>query len=58
MTTIGTTTDACSPMTQAISASYLTLEQYLEHTAGTDTRCELVNGLLVKMPPESVELGA
>ena len=45
-------------MTQAISASYLTLEQYLEHTAGTDTRCELVNGLLVKMPPESVELGA
>lgn len=42
-------------MTQAISAPYLTLDQYLAHTADTDTRCELVNGVLVEMPPESDE---
>lgn len=42
-------------MTQAVSAPCLTLEQYLAHTADTDSRCELVNGTLVKMPPESDE---
>ncbi len=42
-------------MSQATSAPYLTLEQYLAHTAGTDTRYELVDGVLVEMPPESDE---
>ena len=42
-------------MSQAISAPYFTLEQYLAHTAGTDTRYELVDGALVEMPPGSDE---
>ncbi len=42
-------------MSQAISAPYLTLEQYLAHTAGTETRYELVDGAMVEMPPESDE---
>ncbi len=42
-------------MSQAISTSYLTLEPYLAHTAGTEIRCELVDGTLVEMPPESDE---
>ena len=42
-------------MSQAISAAYLTLDQYLAHTAGTDIRYELVDGALVEMPPESDE---
>ncbi|MEM1254970.1 MAG: Uma2 family endonuclease [Cyanobacteria bacterium P01_H01_bin.21] len=40
-------------MSQAISAKYLTLEQYLANTADSETRCELVDGALVEMPPES-----
>ncbi|MBE9067042.1 Uma2 family endonuclease [Leptolyngbya cf. ectocarpi LEGE 11479] len=42
-------------MVQTVSAPYFTLEQYLAHTADTDIRCELVNGTLVEMPPESDE---
>ncbi|MEO0395690.1 MAG: Uma2 family endonuclease [Cyanobacteria bacterium P01_A01_bin.137] len=42
-------------MSQAISAPYLTLEQYLAHTAGIETHYELVDGALVEMPPESDE---
>jgi Uma2 family endonuclease len=33
----------------------LTFEDYLRHDDGTDSRCELVNGVLVEMPPESDE---
>ncbi|MEM8613334.1 MAG: hypothetical protein AAGF93_15040 [Cyanobacteria bacterium P01_H01_bin.105] len=44
-----------STMIQTVSAAYLTLEQYLAHTADTDICCELVNGTLVEMPPESDE---
>ncbi len=33
----------------------LTFEDYLRHNDGTDTRYELVNGVLVEMPPESEE---
>ncbi len=33
----------------------LTFEDYLRHDPGTDSRCELVNGVLVEMPPESEE---
>ncbi|MEM1238297.1 MAG: Uma2 family endonuclease [Cyanobacteria bacterium P01_H01_bin.26] len=42
-------------MSPVISAPYLILDQYLAHTAGTDTRYELVDGALVEMPPESDE---
>ncbi|MEM7064203.1 MAG: Uma2 family endonuclease [Cyanobacteria bacterium P01_B01_bin.77] len=42
-------------MVQTISAPYLTLGQYLAQTADTDIRCELVNGTLVEIPPESDE---
>ncbi|NET57594.1 MAG: Uma2 family endonuclease, partial [Symploca sp. SIO2E6] len=31
----------------------LTFEQYLEYDDGTDNRYELLNGELVKVPPES-----
>jgi Uma2 family endonuclease len=31
----------------------LTLAAYLNYDDGTDTRCELVNGELIAMPPES-----
>jgi len=33
----------------------LTFEDYLRHDPGTDSRYELVNGVLVEMPPESEE---
>ncbi|HIK44428.1 MAG TPA: Uma2 family endonuclease [Leptolyngbyaceae cyanobacterium M65_K2018_010] len=33
----------------------LTFEDYLRHDDGTDTRYELMNGVLVEMPPESDE---
>jgi Uma2 family endonuclease len=33
----------------------LTFEDYLRHDDGTDARYELVNGVLVEMPPESDE---
>lgn len=45
------------PMPQVPSTKprYLTFEEYLRHDAGTDTRHELVNGVLLEMPPESEE---
>lgn len=44
-------------MSQALSTDtqLLTFDDYLRHDDGTDTRYELVNGLLVEMPPESEE---
>jgi Uma2 family endonuclease len=44
-------------MSQALSTEpqLLTFEDYLRHDDGTDSRCELVNGVLVEMPPESEE---
>ncbi len=44
-------------MSQAVSSpsSYMTFEDYLAYDDGTDTRYELVDGVLVEMPPESVE---
>jgi Uma2 family endonuclease len=33
----------------------LTFEAYLAHDDGTDTQCELRDGTLVEMPPESIE---
>jgi Uma2 family endonuclease len=43
------------PMTQSISAPapILTFEEFLSHDDGTDTRYELVDGVLVEMPTES-----
>ncbi len=42
-------------MGQAVSspAAYLTFEDYLAYDDGTDRRYELVDGVLVEMPPES-----
>ncbi|MGD1941596.1 MAG: Uma2 family endonuclease [Leptolyngbyaceae cyanobacterium] len=42
-------------MSQAVStqSSYLTFEAYLARDDGPDRRDELVNGVLVEMPPES-----
>lgn len=42
-------------MTQSLSKSWLTFEDYLAYDDGTDTRYELVDGELVEMPPESDE---
>ncbi len=44
-------------MSPALStkSQVLTFEDYLRHDDGTDTRYELVNGVLVEMPPESDE---
>ncbi|MDG2614836.1 Uma2 family endonuclease [Thermoleptolyngbya sichuanensis XZ-Cy5] len=44
-------------MGQAVSfpSTYMTFEDYLAYDDGTDTRYELVNGVLVEMPPESDE---
>jgi Uma2 family endonuclease len=43
-------------MTQTESGPKLfTFEEYLAYDDGTDTRYELVNGVLVEMPPESEE---
>jgi Uma2 family endonuclease len=39
-------------MTQAIS-KFLTFEDYLSFDDGTDNRCELVDRVLVELPPES-----
>jgi Uma2 family endonuclease len=33
----------------------LTFSEYLEYDDGTDNRYELVEGRLIKMPPESIE---
>jgi len=33
--------------------TFLTFEEYLKYDDGTDNRYELVNGNLVKVPPES-----
>lgn len=37
----------------SIAIKPMTLEEYLNHDDGTDTRYELVNGELIAMPPES-----
>ncbi|MBI4783015.1 MAG: Uma2 family endonuclease [Oscillatoriophycideae cyanobacterium NC_groundwater_1537_Pr4_S-0.65um_50_18] len=44
-------------MSQALptESQCLTFEEYLHHDDGTDTRYELVNGVLIEMPPESEE---
>jgi Uma2 family endonuclease len=44
-------------MSPALSteSQVLTFEDYLRHDDGTDTRYELVNGVLVEMPPEAEE---
>lgn len=44
-------------MGQAVSFSstYMTFEDYLAYDDGTDTRYELVDGVLVEMPPERDE---
>lgn len=43
-------------MSQTVSLpTYLTFEDYLAHDDGTDRRYELVDGVLVEMPPESFE---
>jgi Uma2 family endonuclease len=44
-------------MGQAVSfpSTYMTFEDYLAYDDGTDTRYELVDGVLVEMPPESDE---
>ncbi|MDY7004422.1 MAG: Uma2 family endonuclease [Cyanobacteriota bacterium] len=36
-----------------LSNKILTAEEYLNYNDGTDTRYELLNGLLIEMPPES-----
>jgi Uma2 family endonuclease len=40
-------------MVVATQTKLMTLEEYLNYDDGTDTLCELVNGELVPMPPES-----
>ena len=43
-------------MSQTVSLpTYLTFEDYLAYDDGTDRRYELVDGVLVEMPPESFE---
>lgn len=39
-------------MTQA-KPRFKTIEEYLDYDDGADTRYELVDGVLVEMPPES-----
>jgi Uma2 family endonuclease len=40
-------------MVVATQTKLMTLEEYLDYDDGTDTLCELVNGKLIPMPPES-----
>jgi Uma2 family endonuclease len=40
-------------MTQALSTTWLTFEEYLAYADGPDTRYELEAGVLIPMPPES-----
>ena len=40
-------------MVVATQTKFMTLEEYLNYDDGTDTLCELVNGELIPMPPES-----
>ena len=40
-------------MTPAVAPRVMTMDEYLAHDEGTDTRYELVNGELVEMPVES-----
>jgi Uma2 family endonuclease len=40
-------------MVVATQTKLMTLEEYLKYDDGTDTLCELVNGELIPMPPES-----
>jgi Uma2 family endonuclease len=42
-------------MVVATQTKLMTLEEYLNYDDGTDTLCELVNGELVPMPPESYQ---
>ena len=42
-----------SLMDRTIAKPQLTFEQYLSYDDGTENRYELVNGELVKLPPES-----
>ncbi len=42
-------------MVQPVLKPYLTLDEYLSLDGFADRRCELVNGTLVDMPPESDE---
>lgn len=42
-------------VTTPITPQIFTLEEYLAYEDGTDTRYELENGVLVKMPTESLE---
>ncbi|MDF5716354.1 MAG: Uma2 family endonuclease [Rhizonema sp. NSF051] len=37
-------------MTQ-VKPGFRTIEEYLDYADGTDTRYELVNGVLIEMPP-------
>ena len=38
-----------------VATKLMTLEEYLTYDDGTDTVCELVNGELIAMPPESYQ---
>jgi Uma2 family endonuclease len=42
-------------MVVATQTKLMTLEEYLDYDDGTDTLCELVNGKLIPMPPESYQ---
>jgi Uma2 family endonuclease len=42
-------------MVVATQTKLMTLEEYLIYDDGTDTLCELVNGKLIPMPPESYQ---
>jgi Uma2 family endonuclease len=36
-----------------VTTKFMSIEEYLNYDDGTDTICELVNGELIPMPPES-----
>ncbi len=38
-----------------VATKLMSLEEYLDYDDGTDTLCELVNGELIPMPPESYQ---
>lgn len=38
-----------------VATNLMSIEDYLNHDDGTDTLCELVNGVLIPMPPESYQ---
>jgi Uma2 family endonuclease len=39
----------------AVATKFMSIEEYLNHDDGTDILCELVNGELMPMPPESFQ---